>query len=99
MSAIEMMDPKMDAGMVCNKSAKSPLTFQDAVNTGHIVLDRWTLSSVVEPKLVDSAVLTSKKFWDRAGSDYSWKVLYRTCLHKFYVKTLIFHDFFKKNPM
>jgi hypothetical protein len=40
MSAIEMMDPKMDAGMVCNKSAKTPLTFQEAVDTGHLVLDR-----------------------------------------------------------
>jgi hypothetical protein len=45
MSAIEMMDPKMDAGMVCNKSAKGPLTFQEAVNCGHLVLDRSAGSS------------------------------------------------------
>lgn len=30
MSAIEMMDPKMDAGMCCNKEA-TPLNFQTAV--------------------------------------------------------------------
>jgi hypothetical protein len=45
MSAIEMMDPKMDAGMVCNKSAKGPLTFQEAVNCGHLLLDRSAGSS------------------------------------------------------
>lgn len=33
MSAIEMMDPKMDAGMCCNKEA-TPLTFQTAVEVG-----------------------------------------------------------------
>lgn len=31
MSAIEMMDPKMDAGMVCNKDPAGPLTFDIAV--------------------------------------------------------------------
>lgn len=31
MSAIEMMDPKMDAGMCCNKNASPPLTFDVAV--------------------------------------------------------------------
>ena len=28
MSAIEMMDPKMDAGMTCNRKSVSPLSFQ-----------------------------------------------------------------------
>lgn len=31
MSAIEMMDPKMDAGMCCNKNPDGPLTFETAV--------------------------------------------------------------------
>lgn len=31
MSAIEMMDPKMDAGMHCNRGTTKPLTFQQAV--------------------------------------------------------------------
>lgn len=31
MSAIEMMDPKMDAGMCCNKSTV-PLTFETALS-------------------------------------------------------------------
>lgn len=31
MSAIEMMDPKMDAGLRCNKDPEGPLTFTTAV--------------------------------------------------------------------
>uniref|UniRef100_A0A182JRR2 Protein MAK10 homolog n=1 Tax=Anopheles christyi TaxID=43041 RepID=A0A182JRR2_9DIPT len=38
MSAIEMMDPKMDAGMSCNREA-TPLTFDTAVETGQIKLN------------------------------------------------------------
>ncbi|XP_062550331.1 N-alpha-acetyltransferase 35, NatC auxiliary subunit isoform X2 [Armigeres subalbatus] len=37
MSAIEMMDPKMDAGMCCNKEA-TPLNFQIAVESGKMKL-------------------------------------------------------------
>ncbi len=35
MSAIEMMDPKMDAGMRCNRQAKKPYSFQSALEVGH----------------------------------------------------------------
>jgi hypothetical protein len=31
MSAIEMMDPKMDAGMLCNRGNKAALNFDQAV--------------------------------------------------------------------
>jgi hypothetical protein len=31
MSAIEMMDPKMDAGMLCNRGSKTALNFDQAV--------------------------------------------------------------------
>lgn len=34
MSAIEMMDPKMDAGMLCNRGSKKALTFDQAVEVG-----------------------------------------------------------------
>ncbi|XP_055627653.1 N-alpha-acetyltransferase 35, NatC auxiliary subunit isoform X2 [Toxorhynchites rutilus septentrionalis] len=37
MSAIEMMDPKMDAGMCCNKET-TPLNFQTAVESGTLKL-------------------------------------------------------------
>lgn len=35
MSAIEMMDPKMDAGMCCNKNTSTPLTFDTAINVSY----------------------------------------------------------------
>lgn len=31
MSAIEMMDPKMDAGMICNKGKRTIMNFDQAV--------------------------------------------------------------------
>lgn len=31
MSAIEMMDPKMDAGMLCNRGARKITSFEQAV--------------------------------------------------------------------
>jgi len=44
-SAIEMMDPKMDAGMICNKGKRSVLNFEQSVQVietiiyqGHIVI-------------------------------------------------------------
>uniref|UniRef100_A0A0A9XKI1 Protein MAK10 homolog n=1 Tax=Lygus hesperus TaxID=30085 RepID=A0A0A9XKI1_LYGHE len=39
MSAIEMMDPKMDAGMLCNRGRKAPLTFSQAVETKILKLE------------------------------------------------------------
>uniref|UniRef100_A0A8D9A5B8 Protein MAK10 homolog n=1 Tax=Cacopsylla melanoneura TaxID=428564 RepID=A0A8D9A5B8_9HEMI len=36
MSAIEMMDPKMDAGMICNRGNNSVMNFDKAVTTGVI---------------------------------------------------------------
>lgn len=32
MSAIEMMDPKMDAGMLCNRGGKPTLNFEQALS-------------------------------------------------------------------
>jgi hypothetical protein len=37
MSAIEMMDPKMDAGMVCNRGSKKALTFEQAVEVCNFI--------------------------------------------------------------
>merc|ERR1719445_1681582 len=36
MSAIEMMDPKMDAGMLCNRATSIPITWQEMVDGGHV---------------------------------------------------------------
>lgn len=39
MSAIEMMDPKMDAGMMCNRTSKKILNFGDAVQAGTLKIE------------------------------------------------------------
>ena len=42
MSAIEMMDPKMDAGMVCNKTGKKMLNLDQAIKCGKIKINNLT---------------------------------------------------------
>merc|ERR1719193_1352031 len=44
MSAIEMMDPKMDSGMSTNST---PLTFQQAVNIGHLPLSNLRVADCI----------------------------------------------------
>ncbi len=41
MSAIEMMDPKMDAGMVCNKTYKKVLNFEQSLKANRIKIDNF----------------------------------------------------------
>ncbi|XP_029035765.1 N-alpha-acetyltransferase 35, NatC auxiliary subunit [Osmia bicornis bicornis] len=47
MSAIEMMDPKMDAGMLCNRGNNKPCTFAQAVDSGALKLDNLTPSEII----------------------------------------------------
>ncbi|KAG1655274.1 N-alpha-acetyltransferase 35, NatC auxiliary subunit [Nymphon striatum] len=47
MSAIEMMDPKMDAGMMCNRGNKRVLNFNQAVSEGRIKLKDFTIAEQV----------------------------------------------------
>lgn len=47
MSAIEMMDPKMDAGMLCNRGNNKPCTFTQAVDLGTIKLDNFTPAEII----------------------------------------------------
>ena len=42
MSAIEIMDPKMDAGMVCKNSGREILQFKDAVSSGKLKVKDFT---------------------------------------------------------
>ncbi|CAL4107801.1 unnamed protein product, partial [Meganyctiphanes norvegica] len=46
MSAIEMMDPKMDAGMLCNRG-KKVLNFDQAVKAGALKLNNLTMEELV----------------------------------------------------
>ncbi|XP_060805170.1 N-alpha-acetyltransferase 35, NatC auxiliary subunit isoform X1 [Amyelois transitella] len=47
MSAIEMMDPKMDAGMLCNRGNPKPLNFQQAVEAGKLKIDDLEPSELI----------------------------------------------------
>lgn len=47
MSAIEMMDPKMDAGMLCNRGSNKPYTFSQAASNGIIKLDDLTPAEII----------------------------------------------------
>ncbi|XP_064292563.1 N-alpha-acetyltransferase 35, NatC auxiliary subunit isoform X2 [Plodia interpunctella] len=47
MSAIEMMDPKMDAGMLCNRGSPKPLNFQQAVEAGKLKIDDLEPSELI----------------------------------------------------
>jgi N-alpha-acetyltransferase 35, NatC auxiliary subunit len=53
MSAIEMMDPKMDAGMRCNREA-APLTFETAVAANKLKLADMEYSEIIG--IVDSTL-------------------------------------------
>ncbi|KAA0202499.1 hypothetical protein HAZT_HAZT008354 [Hyalella azteca] len=46
MSAIEMMDPKMDAGMMCNRGARV-LTFDKAIKAGVLKLNNLSMEELV----------------------------------------------------
>lgn len=47
MSAIEMMDPKMDAGMLCNRGHPKPLTFQEALKAGKLKIENLSPSEII----------------------------------------------------
>ncbi|KAM3967716.1 LOW QUALITY PROTEIN: N-alpha-acetyltransferase 35 [Aphomia sociella] len=47
MSAIEMMDPKMDAGMLCNRGNPKPPNFQQAVAAGKLKIDDLEPSELI----------------------------------------------------
>ena len=54
MSAIEMMDPKMDAGMRCNRQAARPHSFQTALESGHLKAESmsdWEMLGVADDTL------------------------------------------------
>ncbi|XP_072945563.1 N-alpha-acetyltransferase 35, NatC auxiliary subunit-like [Epargyreus clarus] len=47
MSAIEMMDPKMDAGMLCNRGVPKPMNFQKSVACGKLKIDDLEPSEII----------------------------------------------------
>ncbi|KFM79599.1 N-alpha-acetyltransferase 35, NatC auxiliary subunit, partial [Stegodyphus mimosarum] len=47
MSAIEMMDPKMDAGMMCNRGSKKVLNFDQALKAGKLKIKDLTVEEQI----------------------------------------------------
>lgn len=47
MTALEMMDPKMDAGMRCNKNKTPPLTFETALESGQLKLENFSFPELI----------------------------------------------------
>ncbi|XP_070542793.1 N-alpha-acetyltransferase 35, NatC auxiliary subunit-like isoform X2 [Ptychodera flava] len=47
MSAIEMMDPKMDAGMLCNQAHRKVLNFEQSIKAGTVKIKDLTLPELI----------------------------------------------------
>nr|XP_002740693.2 PREDICTED: N-alpha-acetyltransferase 35, NatC auxiliary subunit-like [Saccoglossus kowalevskii] len=47
MSAIEMMDPKMDAGMVCNQANRKVLNFEQSIKAGTVKIKDLTPPQII----------------------------------------------------
>lgn len=65
MSAIEMMDPKMDAGMCCNKNAGGPLTFDTAIEVRFTKETHFSRKKMYSSKLLMSYVCVCVIFSDK----------------------------------
>ena len=61
MSAIEMMDAKMDAGMVCNQAKRKVLTFQQAVDTGAVKIENLEMAEITG--IVDDSLACLVIIW------------------------------------
>ena len=64
MSAIEMMDPKMDAGMMCNQIQRKVLNFDQAVSVSTSIMKRkfkqwWTTTEFHHYQQNEQLPLTS----------------------------------------
>lgn len=47
MSAIEMMDPKMDAGMMCNQAKRKVLGLEQATEQGEVKVNDLTMDQLI----------------------------------------------------
>ncbi|XP_013788956.2 N-alpha-acetyltransferase 35, NatC auxiliary subunit-like [Limulus polyphemus] len=78
MSAIEMMDPKMDAGMMCNRGNKKVMNFDQALKAGKLKVD--DLNAEEEIGIID-ATLACLVTW-LEGHSLAQTVLTNLYLHK-----------------
>ncbi|XP_065172613.1 N-alpha-acetyltransferase 35, NatC auxiliary subunit-like [Atheta coriaria] len=54
MSAIEMIDPKMDAGMLCNRGNKKANSFDQSIEDGSLLL--WGISNLDLIGIIDTTL-------------------------------------------
>ncbi|KAG8228326.1 hypothetical protein J437_LFUL009371 [Ladona fulva] len=80
MSAIEMMDPKMDAGMLCNRGNKKALSFDQAVQAGTLKLDDLTIEEQIG--IIDSTLACVVSWLE--GHSLAQTVFTNLYLHKPY---------------
>ncbi|GAB6018981.1 hypothetical protein CHUAL_013993 [Chamberlinius hualienensis] len=81
MSAIEMMDPKMDAGMMCNRGSKRSLNFYQSVMAGKLKLVDFTADEQIG--IID-ATLACLVTW-LEGHSLAQTVLTNLYLHEPYL--------------
>jgi methionyl-tRNA formyltransferase len=81
MSAIEMMDPKMDAGMMCNQIQRKVLNFDQAVSVSTSIMKRkfkqwWTTIEFHQYQQNEQLTLTSNHWAQKKREDHDilgWK--------------------------
>lgn len=83
MSAIEMMDPKMDAGMLCNRGAKKAKSFDQAVEDGTLKLDDFTYEELIG--IIDTTLACIVSWLE--GHSLAQTVFTNLYLHKPYTIT------------
>ncbi|CAH1285825.1 unnamed protein product [Diabrotica balteata] len=81
MSAIEMMDPKMDAGMLCNRGSRKIITFDQAVQDKILKLDGFSNAELIG--IIDSTFACLVSWLE--GHSLAQTVFINLYLHKPYI--------------
>ncbi|XP_065172389.1 N-alpha-acetyltransferase 35, NatC auxiliary subunit-like [Atheta coriaria] len=81
MSAIEMMDPKMDAGMLCNRGNKKANSFDQSIEDGSLLL--WGISNSDLIGIIDTTLACMVSWLE--GHSLAQTVFTNLYLHKPYL--------------
>ncbi|KAF5277241.1 hypothetical protein FQR65_LT00349 [Abscondita terminalis] len=81
MSAIEMMDPKMDAGMLCNRGNKKAKSFEQAVADHSLKLNNFTNRELID--IIDTTLACIVSWVE--GHSLAQTVFTNLYLHKPYI--------------
>uniref|UniRef100_A0A1Y1MIB5 NAA35-like N-terminal domain-containing protein n=1 Tax=Photinus pyralis TaxID=7054 RepID=A0A1Y1MIB5_PHOPY len=80
MSAIEMMDPKMDAGMLCNRGNKKAKSFEQAVSDSTLKLNNFSNRELID--IIDTTLACIVSWLE--GHSLAQTVFTNLYLHKPY---------------